>query len=398
MSDYKASWEYKALQLQSQIDRYAPLGKASFITTHNSYNAGVYSQNGSYIDPNQKISLYDQLEIGVRALELDVHYTFSSSGFWPWEWRFTEELKLSHGNGDVGTHPNDRFFIQGLAEIKNWLDNNSSEVVILYLEDHMEGKYDKAISEMNDIIGDLVYKPSGCQSLPMDISKTDILAAGKQILLIGGNCATTNWSNYVFNGHFSATENLENFTGYPVCTAGNKDIDYIQSHLVRIYEDSTNLSAIFGNPGPPITAIDAAPMAKCGIGAIGLDQIVPFDSRLEAQIWSWGENEPGNPGNGEDCAAQRSDGRFRALSCSSYKNVACQNSDTGEWFITSGTYTWGQASLACDIEFAGQGLVFAVPVNGYENAKLQDLKISMGITDVWINYSAELNDGNWGPY
>ncbi len=397
VSNYMQTWEYKALQLQSKIDLYAPMGKSSFITTHNSYNAGVYSQNGSYIDPNQQISLYDQLQIGVRALELDVHYTFSSSGFWPWEWKFSEELKLSHANGDTGTHPNDRFFTQGLWEIRNWLNNNPTEVVILYLEDHMEGKYDKAISEMNGIIGDLVYKPNGCQSLPMDISKADVLTENKQILLIGGNCATSNWSNYVFNGHFSSTESLENFQPYPVCTAGNKDADYIQSHLVRIYEDSTVLSSIFGDPGPPITASDAAAMAKCGIGAIGLDQITPYDSRLIAQIWSWGENEPNNAG-GEDCAAQRSDGRFNDLPCGLYRHVACQNPNTAEWFITSGTYTWDAAASAVESEFPGQGLVFAVPVNGYENAKLQDLKTGRGISDVWLNYSDKDSENDWRPY
>lgn len=394
VSDYKASWAHQALQHQGDIDLAAPLGRACFLTTHNSYNAGVYSQNGSYIDPNQQISIYDQLEIGIRAIELDVHHTFSSSGFWPWEWTFTQELKLSHANGDTGTHPNDRFFTQGLQEVKNWLNSNPNEVLIIYIEDHMEGHYDKAISEMNGIIGNLVFKPNGCRSLPMDLSKADVLASGKQILLVGGNCATTNWSNYVFNGHFSATESLENFTPYPVCTAGSRDTDYIQNHLVRIYEDSTVLSSMFGDPGPPITATDAAEMAECGIGAIGLDQVVPFDSRLQAQIWSWGENEPNNAG-GEDCAVQRGDGRFNDLPCSLYRRVACQDPVSREWTITDGSYTWVEAASACSDEFPGEGLDFGVPVNGYENAELRDLKTDMVVDSVWLNYSDRLNEGQW---
>ena len=64
-------------------------------------------------------------------------------------------------------------------------------------------------------------------------------------------------------------------------------------------------------------------MTKCGIAAIGLDQIVPFDARLKAQIWSWAENEPNNLG-GEDCAVQRNDGRFYDVSCSNLYNVACR--------------------------------------------------------------------------
>ncbi|MCP4351597.1 MAG: hypothetical protein GY795_39535 [Desulfobacterales bacterium] len=392
VAEYKGTWEYEALQLQSKIDFYAPLGKAAFITTHNSYNAGVYSQNGSYADPNHKISIYDQLEIGVRAIELDVHYVFSTSGYWPWEWTFSEELKLCHGNGNIGCHPNDRYFTQGLGEIRNWINNNPNEVLIIYIENHMEGEYDKAISEMNGIIGDLIYKPNGCQSLPMNISKSDVINAGKQILIIGGNCATTNWSNYAFNGHFSASLGHENLLAYPDCSCSGKDADYMQNNLVRMYEDSTKLSAMFGDPGPRIEADDAAKMAECGIGAIGLDQIIPFDSRLEAQIWSWGENEPNNAGE-EDCAIQRSDGRFNDVSCSGSYYAACQDPATGDWSITNDTYTWDQASSAC----SAMGMNFSVPVNGYQNALLQDIKSDMNIGEIWLNYSDKLNEGNWMP-
>lgn len=222
------------------------------------------------------------------------------------------------------------------------------------------------------------------------------MAAGKQILLIGGNCATPSWAGYVFNGHFPATANLEDFEPYPVATAGSRDTDYIQSHLVRIYEDSTNLSAMFGDPGPPITATDAANMAEAGIGAIGLDQVVPYDSRLRAQIWSWGVNEP-NDWNGEDYAIQRSDGRFNDVSGNRTYRVACQNPDTAEWEITTNSYTFHQAENACEMEFPGQGLVFAVPVNGYQNAVLRDLKEERGISEVWINYSDEVHEGYWMP-
>lgn len=396
VSDYKSSWEHKALLLQSKIDLYAPLGKAAFITTHNSYNAGVYSKNGSYTDPNHKLSIYDQLEIGVRAIELDVHYTFSSSGFWPWQWKFSEKLKLSHGEGDWGTHPNDRLFTEGLAEIRDWLDRNPDEVVIIYIEDQMEGKYDKAVFELDSQIGDLVYKPYGCRPLPMSLTKADVLADGKQVLLIGGNCAATAWANTVFRGHFSSTEALESFEPYPACSAGDKGAAYLQSHLVRIYEDSTKLSALFGDPGPRITAGDAAEMTRCGIGAVGLDQVVPFDARLEAQIWSWGFNEPNNAG-GEDCAVQRSDGRFNDIPCDRLRRVACQDPKTSRWYITSGTYPWDQASGAVEDEFPGRGLVFAVPVNGYENAELHALKQGLGVREVWLNYSDKEVEGAWRP-
>ncbi len=101
---------------------------------------------------------------------------------------------------------------------------------------------------------------------------------------------------------------------------------------------------------------------------------------------------------GEDCAAQRSDGRFNDLPCDLYRHVACQDPDTAEWYITSNMYNWYEAAAAVESEFPGQGLVFGVPVNGYENAKLQDLKTSLGISDVWLNYSDQDIEGDWRPY
>ncbi|MEW5733603.1 MAG: fibronectin type III domain-containing protein [Thermodesulfobacteriota bacterium] len=397
VSDFKRSWYYQALQYQGDLDLHAPLGRAAFLTTHNSYNAGVYSQNGSYIDPNQKLSIFNQLEVGIRAIEMDVHYTYSSSGFWPWEWQFGNELKLCHGNGDIGCHANDRFFTQGLWEVRDWLDDNPDQVVIIYIEDFIEGQYDKAISEMDNIIGDLVYKPGSCRPLPMDLTKNDVLQAGKQILLIGGNCATPSWAAWVFHGHFPYTGHLENFTPYPDCGCDGKDADYLQDFLVRIYEDRTTLSALFGNPGPYITAASAAQMAKCGVGAIGLDQVVPFDSRLAAQVWSWGENEPNDWGTGEDCAVQRGDGRFNDMSCAVRFPAAGYSKQQDKWFVTSGSYTWAEAAAGVAREFPGTDVIFAVPVNGYDNARLQDYKVSRGIDSVWLNYSDQWYEGHWYP-
>jgi hypothetical protein len=228
----------------------------------------------------------------------------------------------------------------------------------------------------------------------MTISKSQVLGAGKQILLIGGNCATADWSNYVFNGHFSSTESLEDFVPYPTCAAGTKDVAYLQHHLVRVFEDSTNLSDISGNSGLPITAPDAANMTRCGIGAIGLDQIVPNDSRLAAQIWSWGTNEPNDAG-GEDCAVQRHDGKFNDLPCSQRKIVACRDRSSNDWHLTQNDYMWTEAEEACLNEFPGGDKTFSVPVNGYENATLHDAKVAANVDEAWINYTDMVNEGVW---
>jgi hypothetical protein len=72
----KEKWVQEALKLQREIDLYAPLNEATFIGTHNSYNSKSYALRIlRYIDPNQLLSINDQLNAGVRSLEFDVHWT-----------------------------------------------------------------------------------------------------------------------------------------------------------------------------------------------------------------------------------------------------------------------------------------------------------------------------------
>src|SRR5947208_16682357 len=75
---FKHSWTAAALKLQREIDLNAPLNVATFLATHNSYNSKSYQiPFVRYIDPNQNLSIYDQLEIGVRSIELDAHWSLT---------------------------------------------------------------------------------------------------------------------------------------------------------------------------------------------------------------------------------------------------------------------------------------------------------------------------------
>ena len=118
-----------------------------------------------YIDPNHILSIYNQLEIGIRSIEIDVHWTLNTVGLKFWE-NWKKRLLLCHGKNDhKGCSPVDRHFTEGLSEVSSFLrkPENANEVLIIYIEDHMDGKYDKAISHIQSTIGDLVYRPqSGC--------------------------------------------------------------------------------------------------------------------------------------------------------------------------------------------------------------------------------------------
>ncbi len=73
-AEYLASWQVKAVNLQTRLDKYAPINKATVPLAHNAFNSAAYMTTLSYLDPNQEMSMLNQLNVGIRALELDAHW------------------------------------------------------------------------------------------------------------------------------------------------------------------------------------------------------------------------------------------------------------------------------------------------------------------------------------
>lgn len=70
---YEGSWVPRALALQRDIDDEVALKRELWVHTHNSFNAEAYLPTLSGLDPNQIYSITDQMRMGVRAIEIDVH-------------------------------------------------------------------------------------------------------------------------------------------------------------------------------------------------------------------------------------------------------------------------------------------------------------------------------------
>ncbi|WP_344799890.1 phosphatidylinositol-specific phospholipase C domain-containing protein [Litoribacillus peritrichatus] len=382
IESYLDSWQYRALMLQSEIDKFTPMSEATVLMTHNSYNSNHYANLGSYVDPNQIHSITEQLDMGVRLLELDTHW-------------FSGELTACHGTDThTGCSEFDGRMEERIGEINTWIrqPEREDQVLFIYFEDHVDGRY----AEMSDMIdkyfGDLVYQTKNCgESFPVNVSKADILNSGKQIVIYGGSggCsgADTSWKNYSF-GHLFSTDNSE-LSGAPDCRNNNFNPSVIGSRITRIYEDSTTLSDWFGDPPKAIDADYMERLVTCGMGVIGLDQLDHDDSRHKAAIWSWNQGEPNDAG-GEDCAVQTASGRFNDLSCDASKNYACLDS-AGNWQVSSASGVWANGASVCATEFGG---TFGVPKNGYQNYLLTQAK---GNNEAWINYSDVDQEGKWVP-
>jgi hypothetical protein len=274
-----------------------------------------------------------------------------------------------------------------LAELRRWLDANPEEVVLLYLQNELDGDpaaHDEAAANVVDALGSLVLPtPASCATMPYDASRADIKATGARVLIVGNCGAGGAWGGLV---HDRGNGGRWDESGDPAgdqwsCEderAENADFD---GDVVRRYEDRTWLSAMATTEGG-ITKDEMARMVACGVNLVGFDMLHPDDERLESLVWSWAPSEPSTAGA---CAAQGADGRFVASSCREKRRAACHDG-TG-WSVTKKRVRWASAASAC----AKAGSSFDVPWNGWENGLLH----TAGGGDVWVAY-ADLGSG-WEP-
>lgn len=371
ISDFGNSWAGKALSIQSKLDDQTPMSTNNIIGTHNSYNSKVYRDADSYIDPQQKHSIYDQLRMGARFVELDAHWTYKIDGF---DWG--NDLLLCHtgigknfGDVHVGCSLTDRYLTEGMDEVKNWLNANPNEVIIIYIEDHTDGHHQELANIMNDKLAGKIYTSGGCKDVPASLTENQVRAAGKQVIL---------WKDSGCSGN-SAMKNMA-FTGL--------------GQINRTWEDRTNIGALggffTGNAVKRIEAADITEGFKNGSNIINLDDMTYNDGRLEAAIWSWDKNEPNNSGGNQDCAVQWSNGRWDDANCDSSHHFACKD-DQGSWQLSSYSAKWTEGNAACN-QLAGN-YSFAAPSSSQDNQALKNAKA--GVSHVWVNMNDRAEEGNW---
>ena len=376
LAAYEKGWVHRALQLQYALGNGLPFRSAPWLGTHNSFNTTARMASLSGLDANQQLSMADQLRVDMRSLEVDVHRFPSATGggYSP---------VVCHARGEDEGHAGcttESTLPSALAEIAGWLRAHPGQVLLLYLEDHLETPdvYAQAATAVRSAFGSMLYAPGGsaCTPLPLDRSRNDVLRAGKQVLIISGCHDGAGWNGAVFSGAARAKDETGP-AGYGEdgsCDKARLPASY-DGHLLRVFEDSTALSATVDQGSDPITAKKAAALQRCAVDITGFDQLLPDDGRLEASVWSWAKDEPAAKG---DCAVQRADGRFHAVPCQGSKAFACQTS-SGSWLL--GRPRAYQAVASCP-----SGSTFAVPRYGYEAVRLAQAMAAAGVREAWLCY------------
>lgn len=421
---YEKGWTARALQLQRKLGDAVAFHDAEFPATHNSFNWTTANDpptiSGS--DPNQKYSIPDQLRMGIRAIEVDVHWMPGKNGTAATNFR---EPMVCHGNTNHAGCTYERPLSDVLTELRTqWLDAHPDQPIILYIEEHLDEQIDQIPSAttvpfdttadlIESLLGtgsahDLIFRPSehastcGDDTLPVAtthswiaLTRQEILDAGKQVLIFTGSCGSgSKWPALVHNkdahGGVHYTETSESsYAGfaYPNCKAQDGAFSAAEyaAKWVRFFEDSTWLSATVNGPSTPMNADQVHEMMRCGVNMPSLDQVEPSDARLPAFVWSWQQGEPQDLPN-RNCARHGADGRFVAEDCSAPLAVACVNpANPRDWKIGAPA-AW--ASSSCPIGYA-----FATPRTGSYNESLRSAKAAAGVTDVWLNYRR--TGGDW---
>ncbi len=388
VQEFEGSWTHRALIRQEALGHDAPLWENQLPHTHNSFNSSAYAppdRNPTLTnqDANQPYSLTDQLRMGVRAIELDVHWVPSpygnpgTGGYW---------VTLCHGDGAVGCSW-DRPFESGLAEVRAWLDANPNEFLLLYLENQLGGNEQAhaiAAGLIEHYLGALVSRPAtSCGPAPYDESPAQLEQHGARVLIVG-NCGPGAWGSWVHERYPGWDE-----SGNPSPYACSADVSKHDAHVFRRYYEESVWLAAMTDTSAFIDAPTTAQMVRCGVNIIGLDQLTPEDPRLPALVWSWAPQEP-RAGAGA-CAYQRADSRFAAAGCTEHRAFACATGTTG-WHVTAATGPWWAGFDACGTEFPGS--TYSVPPNGLRNA---ELATAAGGREVWLDYRRD-SGGTWVPH
>jgi hypothetical protein len=391
---YERSWIHRALDLQYELGGHVPLRNAPWVGTHNSFNSPAEMGPAlSAQDSNQRLSIIDQLRLGVRSVELDVHWfpSLQGGGVVP---------VVCHATGQHAGCSTEKPLALVLDEIAGWLRGHPDEVLLLYVEDHLDNEqgYDSGAAVVETKLGDLLYRPAGpgCQELPLELTRNAVRDAGRQVLVMTRCGKGAAWPAVGFDGSAREEARPRGYTDFPRCGTDFTRAQY-DGLMIRYFEDSTRLTEGASNvgattPDDGITPETAARMARCGVDLLGLDQLAPDDGRLEALVWSWAPDEPRAAGG--RCAVQRTQprkfrhARWETRRCGRRHRVACRNA-SGGWSVPRTPVRAARAGRVC----SRSGATHSVPRTGYEAQLLRVAMRRVRVRAAWLAYRR--SGANW---
>lgn len=336
----------------------------------------------------QYLSLTDQLNMGVRHLEIDIWWDplkhdivvcHSPVPLYPVGniSRAAEaaNLTLEWDPKKMSCLGTKRSFSDVLKEIRDWMvaPANKQELVMVYFDTKFRlspSQVTQADNEINAIFGKMVWKAS--EGNPLQTKVGDMLAAGKRIIFenMKDDWATPESGDQVvfYPTLWTHQFNSNEMTEFPACVIEG-DNDWYGKQWVRALDGSF---------------IEAA--TRCGVNVVSPDYLNPDD--LKFYVWSWDQDEPKLK---DGCVAITPNGRWASLPCDTKLPFACvhssskENGDYKSWSINlNNVGSYDEASCA-------ESYVFAAPHNGFANSLLVNAAFGQS---VWLNAPNPLNAKN----
>jgi hypothetical protein len=417
----RQGWAYGALVEQRKIARFEPLNWTAIIGAHNAFNTSA----DGYAIPNHLYSMTDQLQMGARALMLDVHHVCAVAP--P-----TCEIRLSHaeymGMGiHLGASPSDRHFGFGLMEIRQWLERNPGEVVLLHMEERLkdisdnddpESRADYAWS-FEHFLGPYLLRKNEKEKLGgrwPTLAEMRSMVPPRQVIAFGSALPEKDYLFHGRPGEFTTPFGASAPTHFhpAACTVeggsfrfelANPGQTFVGIEEGRYANGYAQAGVIAEDcSGLPFPCARAAAIAACGNAEVLLDfmgdtgdALVPIGDRMGGLVWSWKRDERGWQKDGYAALLEVASGRWvpreptenHAYACGHWREgePLTEWKDTGqltEWRITQGQGPYAKGGMQCAREF-GSDFVFSVPVNGPQNKALAN---AFAGTDagVWLAY------------
>ncbi|KAL4158317.1 hypothetical protein PRNP1_004095 [Phytophthora ramorum] len=361
---------------------------------------------------NQVLSMTDQLDIGIRFLEIDTHFFLNDLHVGHCGTLGLESLQalfdaLGKTLGIYGTYTwgpellgcfpsisgikasEQPLIKDSMDEIKAWLNANPTEFVVVYLDTGSDikrmDKFGDIDTLFTDTFGDLL----------VPLTALDDLAKGK-------------WTGGSINGFINAghqvlalanTKTAAAYSLYDMCTA-EKDLtvefidalpdakrqingltiyspeNWIRSWSEQIRYISLAATATLTRKFPVFLDADSIPKyLRWNLNLIALDNADV--AKMAAQIWSWAENEPSTTEAGATVLMDPN-GRWVASAKATQGSRACWDAVKMAW------------SIVAFAEDCPAGTAFTAPTDPYMNYLLHEALVAQKIVDTSLVINATL--------
>lgn len=388
------------MQFQWKLSLDEPLNRVMIPSSHNS--AITYADGYGYyqaeimelfkqllprsVNPrvqisNHWLSVTDQLRMGIKHLEIDVHWFLGEARICHASnlnvpqindfVKFIEQylnIKIEWNSQKLGCWGLDlRTFTDSMVEIKQWMDKNPGDVVIIYIDNDPDflnwGKVNSLLNPIKSVFGNLTFTPKDKQQRYPNSWPTprELLNANKKIMFASRFVLNAEYGETVFQPPYWNEGGTRQFKPFPDCTPFNTPFSFR-----RIVDSAIQVGPFYNESNNLFSEKGIRDLSDCNIHYASMDVSTP--DNVKGFIWSWAENEP--KGNG--CTLL--DKRWRIEDCNQEHHVACQDEkDFNKWVISERKGKWDIAPRLCP-----NGFKFSIPKNGYHNSILSKEK-------VWLN-------------